>query len=284
MAWLKYLWTGYGAMIFRKFIDVWGPVLLLAPVGIVLAGRRRASALLAGIVVGSYVLCVWDEGDWMGRYRLLTPAIAPLAVLLVLGLRSLLIAPAPIWRRLSWRGRHAVSMLLSIAVIVWSFDHLFYERHYRNPYAGNDYLTPIGKNLGAVMQPTDTLAADMVGIAGYYSRMRMIDIMGLCDRHIAHYGVRFPAMGKTDDEYVAGRRPTFYMFHGVGHIRHYYNDVKTFASQRQDYLVIMTPHAKRAHDFGHRILTVRKDRPDLERVRQVFEAELVDPDAFLKSW
>jgi hypothetical protein len=283
-AWLKYLWTGYGAMIFRKFIAVWGPVLLLAPVGIVLAGRRRASALLAGIVVGSYVLCVWDEGDWMGRYRLLTPAIAPLAVLLVLGLRSLLIAPAPLWSRLPWRGRHAASVLLSVAVIAWSFDHLFYERHYRNPYEGNDYLTPIGKNFGAVVQPTDTLAADMIGIAGYYSRMRMIDIMGLCDHHIAHYGARFPAMGKTDDEYVAGRRPTFYMFHGVGHMRHYYNNVKTFASQRQDYLVIMTPHAKRAHDAGHRILTVRKDRPDLERVRQVFEAELVDPDTFLKSW
>ena len=175
-------------------------------------------------------------------------------------------------------------MLLSVAVIAWSFDHLFYERHYRNPYAGNDYLTPIGKNLGAVMQPTDTLATDMIGIVGYYSRMRMIDIMGLCDRHIAHYGARFPAMGKTDHEYVASRRPTFYMFHGVGHMRHHYNDVETFASQRQDYLVIMTPHAKRARDPGHRILTVRKDRPDLERVRQVFEAELVDPDIFLKSW
>jgi len=67
-------------------------------------------------------------------------------------------------------------------------------------------------------------------------------------------------------------------------MRHHYNDVKMFASQQQDYLVIMTPHAKRAHDSGHRILTVRKDRPDLERVRQVFEAELVDPAAFLKSW
>ena len=285
VAWLNYLWTGYGAMIFRRFIDVWGPVLLLAPIGVVLAaGRRRATALLAGIVTGSYLLCVWDEGDWMGRYRLLTPAIAPLAVLLVLGLRSLLIAPAPLWGRLSWRGRPAVSMLLSVAVIAWSFNRLYYERHYRNPYAGNDYLTPIGKNLGAVMQPADTLATDMVGIVGYYSRMRMIDVMGLCDRHIAHNGIRFPAMGKTDHEYVANRRPTFYMFHGVGHMRHHYKDVATFASQREDYLVIMTPHARRARDPGHRILTVRKDRPDLERVRQVFEAELIDAATFLKSW
>jgi arabinofuranosyltransferase len=283
-AWVNYLWTGHGAMVFRRFIAVWGPVLLLAPVGIVLAGRRRASVLLGGIVAGSYGLCVWDEGDWMGRYRLLTPAIAPLAVLLVSGLRSLLIAPGPVWRRLSWRGRHAVSILLSLAVVAWSFDRLYYERHYRDPYAGNDYLTPIGKNFGAVMQPTDTLSTDMVGVVGYHSRMRMIDQMGLCDRHIARNGVRFPAMGKTDHEYVAGLRPTFYMFHGVGHMRVYYNQLKAFASQRQDYLVIMTPHARRARDPGHRILTVRKDRPDLERVRQVFEAELVDPLAFLGSW
>lgn len=282
--WMEYLWTGPGAMLFRRFIGVWGLVLLLAPLGLLLATRRRASALLLAIVGGVYALCVWDEGDWMGRYRLLTPAIAPLAVLLVQGLRALLFSPAPIWSRVSWRGRPAVSILLSIAAIVWSFTRLYYERHYRNPYAGNDYLTPIGKNFGAVMKPTDTLATDMVGVVGYYSGMRMIDIMGLCDRHIAHEGKRFPTMGKTDHEYVVGLRPTFYMFHGLGHMRQYYNDVKAFAPQRQDYLVIQTPHAKRAHDPGHRILTVRKDRPDLERVREVFEAELVEPEVFLKSW
>ena len=284
MAWVQYLWAGPGAMLFRRFLAVWGAVLLLAPLGIALPGRRRASALLAGIIAGTYALCVWDEGDWMGRYRLLTPAIAPLALLLVLGLRSLLIAPAPLWRRLAWRGRNAVSILLSLAVIAWCFDRLYYERHYRNPYAGNDYLTPIGKNLGAVMQPTDTLATDMVGVVGFYSHMRMIDEMGLCDYHIAHNGTRFPTMGRLDHEYVASRRPTFFMFHGVGHMRVYYNDVSSFASQREDYLVIMTPHARRAHDPGHRILAVRKDRPDLERVRQVFEAELIDPAVFLRSW
>jgi hypothetical protein len=271
-------------VIFRKFIAVWGPVLLLAPVGIVLAGRRRASALLAGIVLGCYVLCIWDEGDWMGRFRLFTPAIAPLAVLLVSGLRSLLIAPAPIWRRFTWRGRPAVSILLSLAVIAWSFDRLYYERDYRQPFGGDDYLTPIGKNFGAVMLPTDSLSTDMVGVVGYYSRMRMIDQMGLCDRHIAHNGTRFPAMGKLDHEYVAALRPTFYMFHGVGHMRVYYNDLQAFVSQRQDYLVMMTPHHKRSRDRGHRILTVRKDRPDLERLRRVFEAEFVDPATFLKNW
>src|SRR4030095_13338903 len=239
---------------------------------------------LLGIVAGVYALCVWNEGDWMGRYRLLTPALAPPALLLVLGLRSLLIAPAPIWRRLAWRGRHAVSILLSLGIVVWCFNRLYSERHYRNPYAGNDYLTPIGKNLGAVMSPTDTLATDMVGVVGYYSRMRMIDEMGLCDSHVAHNGTRFPTMGKLDHEYVASRRPSFFMFHGVGHMRVYYRDVKAFEPQRQHYLVIMTPHARRAHDPGHRILAVRRDRPDLERVRQVFEAEFVDANVFLGSW
>jgi hypothetical protein len=286
VAWVKYLWAGPGAALFRRFLGVWGPLLLvLAPIGIVLPGRRRPAALLAGIIAGTYAVCVWDEGDWMGRYRLLTPAVAPLAALLALGLRSLLIAPAPLWRRLPWRPRHAVSVLLSVAVVAWSFDRLYYERDYKNPYPGDkNYLPPIGKNLGAVRLPTDTLATDMVGIVGYYSRMQMIDEMGLCDRHIARYGKRVPTFGKVDHAYVARRRPTFFMFHGVGHMRVYYNDVKEFESQRQDYLVILTPHAKRARDRGHRILAVRKDRPDLERVRQVFEAELVDPLVFLQSW
>jgi hypothetical protein len=282
--WMKILWDGPGAALFRKFVVVWGWALALVPVGIVLARRRRATALLTGIVAGCFALCVWDEGDWMGRYRLLTPAIAPLAVLVVTGLRGLLIAPAPLWRRLPPRARNAAAIALSIAVVAWSFDRLYYERNYHNPYRADDYLTQIGKDLGAVVQPTDTLASDMVGVIGYHSRMRMIDVMGLCDSYIAHHGVRFPTMGKTDHEYVAGLKPTFYMFHGLGHMRLYYDKVKAFESQRQDYLVIMTPHPNRAHDPGHRILAVRKDRPDLDRVRQVFQAELIDPAVFLAGW
>ena len=53
------------------------------------------------------------------------------------------------------------------------------------------------------------LACDAVGKIGYYSRLHIIDMLGLCDEHIAHTEtqIAFPGHSKFDPVYVLDRQP-----------------------------------------------------------------------------
>jgi hypothetical protein len=278
--WWHFLGHNPGTDIFLQFVGQWSVGSALAVVAVFLWQDRFATTLrLAATVALGFLICVWDEGDWMGWFRLLVPTMAPLAVLLVLGLRALLFQVSQ--RR--WGG-HAVSYALVVATMFWLYPRVHVLERYVNPHEGNNYLQVIAMGLRDVRRPEDTVAADMVGVLGFYSRMHVIDMMGLATKYVARYGKRFGSFGKVDDEYVAAQKPTFYMFHSVDALRLYYGSVSAFASQRSDYVVVMTPYAKQAHDAGERVLAVRKDRPDLEEVRRVFDATFVELDDFLRSW
>ena len=278
--WWRFLWNNPGTDIVFGYLGQWSVGGALAIVAILLwRDRFGTTARLASTIGLAFLICVWDEGDWMGWYRLLVPTVAPFAVLVVLGLRAVLFQVSQ--RR--W-GLHAPSYVLVLGAVLALLDKVCSLRAYSNALAGNDYMKTIGRGLRKVGRPEDTLATDVIGVVGFYSRMRVIDMMGLCNKYIARHGKRFGSFGKVDDEYVAGQRPTFYMFHNVNSLRSYYDSVNAFAPQRRDYVVVMTPFATRTHDPAERILAVRKDRPGLDQVESVFEAELMELDQFLQQW
>jgi len=278
--WWHFLGNNPGTSIFLQYVGQWSVGSALALVALLLWHDRFATTfrLVATIVLG-FLICVWDEGDWMGWYRLLVPSTAPFAVLVVLGLRTLLFQVSQ--RR--WGG-HLVSHAIALAAMFWLYDKVHVLRRYVNPDAGNNYMQTIAMGLRDVRRPDDTVAADMIGVLGFYSRMHVIDMMGLCTKHIARYGTRFGSFGKVDDDYVARQKPTFYMFHSLDALRLYYGSVSDFAPQRSDYVVVVTPYAKRAHDPNERVLVVRKDRPDLDQVRRVFDATFMELDEYIRSW
>jgi hypothetical protein len=72
----------------------------------------------------------------------------------------------------------------------------------------------IGKELGRIASPEDTLAVGACGAIPYYSGLVTYDVLGLNDRHIAHTPMpdtRTNAFGheKGDGGYILGKQPTF---------------------------------------------------------------------------
>jgi hypothetical protein len=87
------------------------------------------------------------------------------------------------------------------------------------------YPYPLSDLLLRTAQPGDLLATDEPGILAYYTRVRILDIYGLANTHIA----RLPgAPGhRTDPDYLFGQRPKFFVDHpGIPDDLVYTNDVR----------------------------------------------------------
>jgi len=68
----------------------------------------------------------------------------------------------------------------------------------------------LAKLLQERSQPGDLLATSEVGIAPYYSRIRVVDTFGLVDRHVA--SLPGPPGGKPINDYLFGLAPRFIAF------------------------------------------------------------------------
>ena len=66
--------------------------------------------------------------------------------------------------------------------------------------------------------PDESLATSAIGAIGYYSDMKILDVHGLVDTHIAHmpppadFAIRRPGHGRRDLAYTISLRPTYVMF------------------------------------------------------------------------
>jgi len=69
-------------------------------------------------------------------------------------------------------------------------------------------------------KPGDSIALVDAGVLAYETELRVVDMIGLSDRHIAHLAPRFPrglasgnGFGKWDADYVLAQAPTFIQVH-----------------------------------------------------------------------
>jgi hypothetical protein len=194
------------------------PLLLIGLVAAELKNRRRwprwlvlALAIVA-VLVGYNVLI---GGDYFAFNRFLVPAL-PFLVLATWRLwrdrrpaAALGAAPPP---RHPWLRPAAVM----VPVLLWSafiphlqfVEHLFFHRAVaENVKAGRMFRRSV---------PRDALVATIpIGAFGYFSEARILDMMGLTDKHIARLDVATGrgAAGheKYDYAYVFGRRPDIIM-------------------------------------------------------------------------
>ncbi|HTO70323.1 MAG TPA: hypothetical protein VMR31_10720 [Myxococcota bacterium] len=197
---LAYLWA------FAQSPYVWA-LAPLAAAGAFELWRRREPAPLAALaaVVG---LVVALGGDGLPMYRFLVPAV-PLAALCAA-------AGAELLARLAREGaaRHALGLAVLVPALALSFFPA-HDAQYSLMTEQRDYELPrwraAGLALGHAFPRDAWLAAVPIGALGWYSDLRVIDMVGLTDRTIAHEpgdtGTGWAGHEKHDGRYVVSRRP-----------------------------------------------------------------------------
>ncbi len=188
--------------------------------------RRHAWARMAfgsgAALLAYHVLC---GGDWMPFFRFLVPcwpfaavlaalffARLPRLVAIPLGAGATLLAAAPAFGWVpspqAWRT----------AVYFRAFE-AGYETEaarWRKAVDNGELFTAIGRALGAVAAPGDSIALGAIGAIGYYSGLRVHDRNGLVDREVASRELEASALGTAGHDkrvpwsFFAERAPTFY--------------------------------------------------------------------------
>jgi len=248
------LTAGAAAHHAAEYAAILGVAVYLIPAGLLRQTTRYPTFVLLLMSAASLAVDALDDGDWMPGWRLLTPAVAPIAVAIALGLGALLFRSDQRLLR-----TQLPSLLIAIAVLEPAAVRLYPGGW--TPSSMDDYRVSLGKKLASVRRDDDLMATDMAGIVPYYSGMRTIDMNGLCDREIALHGLPYGPMGKIDRPYVIGRKPTFFQPNFVGEMHALWDD-PAFAPMKGDYYAVITDEYRKGAGIRDRkLLVVRKDRP-----------------------
>ncbi len=100
---------------------------------------------------------------------------------------------------------------------------------------GDNYQFSLAGILNRLGQPHQVVATDEVGAVSYYTNLRVLDLYGLADAHIAHRPG--PPGTRVDPTYVFAQQPAFFSFRlggsclcpGIGDDLAYTNDARLFA-------------------------------------------------------
>ena len=205
---LEYL-RGFGA---NPFV-LWSLPLVVAGLA---TAARRGLLLLAGLPLAVLAIAVVEGGDGLPMYRFVVPALPFLAALAALGCEAA-------GERLGPRPGLALGLSLAGVSAAFSFYpnrdaqllNFVYQRDREMPA-----WSAAGRALGRAFPAGTTLAAVPIGAVGYYSDLRVIDMVGLTDRTIARAPVADLGSGwagheKHDGAYVLSRRPEILLLGNV---------------------------------------------------------------------
>jgi hypothetical protein len=235
--------------------DFGGPLLLFAPLSLLLGKQHRPGAetattfvpsrlrdfvvrfltpwpgylLLLCVTYSAYVVSV--GGDHFPGHRFLVPLVPWLALLIAAGMAhsyALLARTAP--------GRQIATVALGVLLVLYSGYALGRSQPYDTVLAGNDESLWLWAEIGYWLHdntaPDESAAALGAGAIAYYSDRTVIDLLGLTERHIARVpATPNAAVGheKRDPDYVLNvRRPTYIpriwddYFGGAGALRERY--------------------------------------------------------------
>jgi len=148
------------------------------------------------LAAGLLVYWFYIAGDALGERFLMI--LFPLGVFCLLRL---------LWKpRVKWGARVSAIVLLAALQLSPAIDWISSVSAKRHEEV--DAWAHLGHHLGDY-EKGKVLACDAIGKIGYYSRLHIIDMLGLCDEHIAHRKMKmvFPGHSKFDPVYVLERKP-----------------------------------------------------------------------------
>ncbi len=206
-AWFGLVFNSEGLEYASGFLrNSFGWFCLLAFVMMLRCVERRWSAIFAlSVVTMGLAVSVYNFGDWMTSYRLLTPYLPMLCVLVVWGLWE---CAAWLAYQMSLRSNPLLPILGACIVVVCAYGQFQRNR----PYIRTNPDPSLAAILANSQQPDLLAATDVLGRIGYYApHVRFLDMAGLTDDHIARHGTLSPTFGRKDFDYVLSREPHFIM-------------------------------------------------------------------------
>jgi arabinofuranosyltransferase len=206
------------------------------PLLLLFVSKRPPSAVpafyLAFLTFVSWLIVAANGGDHFLDARFITPTLPFVFLLIGIGMSRLMDSQAVARRlRLSFR-----IIVLLLAMAHWAQNQPYRDvvsgwQRWRNHKAGDlpqaGVAAPrsfpweigfalMGRSLAATALPTESIAAVPVGALGYYSKMVVIDMVGVVDPVIAHeqfdpaYTATWrPGHDKGDGAYVLSRHPDY---------------------------------------------------------------------------
>lgn len=207
-------WQNWAGLILNKpgveyaadFLQyAFGPVALFALVPVMADIRFKfAVRFMAAAVAMGLAVAVYNFGDWMSAFRLLTPYLPLLTLLVVMGAVVFV-------HRLQKRGPAWVAPARFAAAAVLLFCAVGQFQFRQSPTAGSPDLE-LADILNRSEQSELLASTDVLGRLGYYaSNTRILDMAGLTDAHIARFGEPRPPFGRNDFGYVLACEPQFIM-------------------------------------------------------------------------
>jgi hypothetical protein len=168
---------------------------------------RRRERVLPVLLVAVVAIVIGVGGDGLPMYRFLVPAVPIAAVLAAVGADSLA-------ARLGSSLRLALALAALVLVAALSLFPMR-DAQYAMMVEQRDWETPtwrlVGETLGRALPRDSLVAAVPIGALGWYSDLRILDMVGLTDPVIARAAVAtgsgWAGHEKHDGRYVLSRRP-----------------------------------------------------------------------------
>jgi arabinofuranosyltransferase len=189
-----------------------GGILLIPLISAAVLTCRSASCRRLSLVTGTYALfVVLAGGDWMQHYRLYAHVLPLLAGLMAAG-------GGRIARKFSLAGQTAAAgtRIALLLLCVLGFASMAraertIARRLLPAVRTGGYLVQkyeeVGLWLKARSEPGDRVAISDIGAAGYYSGLRILDMFGLVDPHLARQEGRLHL--KADPQRILAQKPRF---------------------------------------------------------------------------
>lgn len=157
---------------------------LLPIAGVVwLYGLHGRRSVLVTAAVGVYALYViWTGGDFFSWLRFYMPVLPGVAVICGFAVTKLL-------TRRAWSpGIRVATLAAMVALMLTASYRLDFRMAQGHAELVHDW-TRVGQWARQTFDRSTVLASAPIGAVGYYSDMKILDLLGLTDREIARHGV-----------------------------------------------------------------------------------------------
>ena len=177
----------------------WAPVTVVVLWLLAVRGSLRARGWLPLALIATFVAFFLSVGGDMLQYHRMWVPVLPLL--------SILFAEA-----IARIDRLPLGIALTAVIVGLTLPNSFQGRSIESLRKGDEFLDGAHRVAARVAELPETtwVAANNIGVLGFESRVRILDMMGLTDRHIARAPgkkVGIPGHEAHDGAYVLDRRP-----------------------------------------------------------------------------